>query len=135
MVALARKNGDERAERLDVTETPFELISGGTIPLFDANSDHRIDRKTEVVLFNDGGFKSGPTYMSIRALADAADMVAGNRDGFMTSNEYQDLARMYTVRDGATGLTGREMSVFTEDYGVRSGDGGSVDEMQGNPYF
>ncbi len=135
LVALGKKNGEERAERLDVTETPFSELGRFANSGWDTNKDGRIDRKTEVLRFSEGGLKTGPTYSSIRAIADAADMVASNRDGFMTDQEYRDLARTYTTREGALGLTGRESSVFAEDYGIRSGDGGSVAEMQGNPYF
>lgn len=135
LIALGKRNGEERHERMEVTETPFEKLGRFGNSDWDTNKDGRIDRQTEVLRFSEGGLKTGPSYASIRAIADAADMVVGNRDGFMTDAEYQDLARTYTVREGAIGLTGRESSVFAEDYGVRMGDGGSVAEMQGNPYF
>ena len=133
LIALGMRNGDKRAERMNVTETPFDTMK--MYPTFDANADGLIDRKTETVTFTERGLKSGPYYHSIRAVADAADMIAGNRDGFASDSELQDLARTYTAREGAKGLTGREASVFHEDYGLRVGDGGTFDEMTGNSYI
>jgi len=129
--AFSRRSETVREER--AVELPFAKFTG--YPGFDTNGDGRIDRKTEVVHFSDGDAKTGPSYSSIRAVADGADMIVGNRDGFATPNEFADLARTYTTRPGAIGLNADERSVFAEDWGIRMGDGGSPEEMRGNPYF
>lgn len=129
--AISRRGETVREER--AKETPFSDFKG--YPGFDTNKDGRIDRHTEVLSFSDGDIKTGASYASIRAVADGADMIVGNRDGFATPNEFADLARTYTTRPDAIGLNADEASVFAEDYGIRLGDGGSVEEMRGNPYF
>lgn len=130
-VALYALSRSPKPEDKPAQESPFSKIGTNfTSSVFDANKDGRIDRAHESLNFGKDSYGS-PLYNSIRAAADAADMVVGNRDGFATANEFAELAATYTTRPGATGLNSREASVFYADYRGGHGTGGTPDTIRG----